>query len=217
MTPVATLLANGKAADSSPGAAGPIAIVDRNDVYARGLRAALEDEGFAVARATDDLDLEDVGLVLLSIRSTDDWDTLAELESDSSDVVVVAVLPEPGLQAYIRALGLGARAIVAEDAPVGELVEVVRAALRNLTLVPSDIARTLASGPSEAEIGSPITNEEADWLRALARGTTVAQLAEASSYSEREMHRLLRRLYLRMDARNRSEALVVATRLGLLS
>jgi DNA-binding CsgD family transcriptional regulator len=44
----------------------------------------------------------------------------------------------------------------------------------------------------------------------LATGMTVAQLAAKAGYSERAMFRLLRSLYVRMGAKNRTEALIRA-------
>jgi DNA-binding NarL/FixJ family response regulator len=61
-----------------------------------------------------------------------------------------------------------------------------------------------------------LADHEISWLRELAGGLTVAQLAERSGYSERAMFRLLRRVYVRMQVRNRTEALLRAREQGLL-
>jgi hypothetical protein len=50
----------------------------------------------------------------------------------------------------------------------------------------------------------------------LASGRTVSQLAEQSGYSERAMFRLLRKVYVRMQVRNRTEALLRARQQGWL-
>ena len=55
------------------------------------------------------------------------------------------------------------------------------------------------------------------WLRALADGVTVASLARASGYSQREMYRLLSALYARLGVDSRTEALLRADRAGLLA
>jgi DNA-binding NarL/FixJ family response regulator len=55
--------------------------------------------------------------------------------------------------------------------------------------------------PSSREIG---------WLRDLANGVSVGRIAEGAGYSERMMFRLLRDLYARLGARNRTEALMLA-------
>jgi DNA-binding CsgD family transcriptional regulator len=53
-------------------------------------------------------------------------------------------------------------------------------------------------------------------LRHLADSGTVASLARTVGYSEREMYRLLGGVYARLGASNRTEALLLAERWGLL-
>jgi DNA-binding CsgD family transcriptional regulator len=58
--------------------------------------------------------------------------------------------------------------------------------------------------------------EEVTWLRSLAAGETVAELSLRLGYSERELYRRLRRLYSKMGASGRTDALLRAVRWGLL-
>jgi DNA-binding CsgD family transcriptional regulator len=55
-----------------------------------------------------------------------------------------------------------------------------------------------------------------DWLRLLAQGVNVQELARKVGYSERALYRLLHGLYGRMRVSNRTEAILQATRWGLL-
>ena len=75
-----------------------------------------------------------------------------------------------------------------------------------------DMARSAASGAP----GRPLRNQEVAWLRALAEGLTIREVAERSAYSEREMFRKLRRLYRKMGVGGRIPALIRASRWGLL-
>jgi DNA-binding CsgD family transcriptional regulator len=61
-----------------------------------------------------------------------------------------------------------------------------------------------------------LTVEELTWLRSLAAGETVTELSLSLGYSERELYRRLRRLYTRMGASGRTDALLRAVRWGLL-
>jgi DNA-binding NarL/FixJ family response regulator len=74
------------------------------------------------------------------------------------------------------------------------------------------LALSRESGVGEAELPTA----QLEWLRALAQGITVAQLAERHGYSERAMFRHLRDLYARMGAKGRTEALMLANRRGWL-
>ena len=53
-------------------------------------------------------------------------------------------------------------------------------------------------------------------LRSLAEGTTVPVIAEGAGHSEREMFRVLQRLYQRVGVGSRTEAFIWATKNGLL-
>ena len=55
-----------------------------------------------------------------------------------------------------------------------------------------------------------IDGRQAEWLRSLSQGMTVDELADRAGYSERAMYRQLRRLYERLGAANRTEALLQA-------
>lgn len=77
------------------------------------------------------------------------------------------------------------------------------------------MARALTRTPGR---GSPprLVVAERAWLRELAQGSTVTALARTAGYSEREMYRLLAKLYTRLAATGRTEALLAAERWGLL-
>src|SRR5439155_16605668 len=116
---------------------------------------------------------------------------------------------------YRRALRLGLAGMVPREAPPEQIVAVVAAALAGTTLLPCSIARHLADRCGVEE-PLPISDNEAGWLRAMADGTTIATMAEAARYSERQMHRLIANLYKRIGAANRQQALVFAARCGIL-
>jgi DNA-binding NarL/FixJ family response regulator len=62
----------------------------------------------------------------------------------------------------------------------------------------------------------PVDDADLERLRALAGGTTVAQLADDNGFSEREMFRILSDLYESIGVKNRTEAIVWAARYGVL-
>ncbi len=126
----------------------------------------------------------------------------------------VHVIAETSAQHYAAALRCGATGVVAEVAELSEVVDVIVAAASGRTLLPSAhaqlLSRSLAGPPPRLE------PRERAWLRRLADGGTVAGLARSSGYSEREMYRLLARVYARLGADSRTEALLMSERFGLL-
>src|ERR1700742_3656063 len=91
----------------------------------------------------------------------------------------------------------------------------VPAATSHRTVLPSSVARALARGT--VPVGDArIRGDQQAWLRQLAAGATVKQLAAGVGYSERAMHRHLQRLYQQLEAGNRTDALLQAMRLGMI-
>jgi DNA-binding NarL/FixJ family response regulator len=118
---------------------------------------------------------------------------------------------------YVRALTAGAVTAVPRDAPPEGVREVFEAAMRGTSLLPIEVVRVLAS-PSEPAPHAPDmpTQREIEWLRQLAGGMTIAQLADGAGYSERAMFRLLRALYAKLNVKTRTEALMHARERGWL-
>ena len=187
-----------------------VAVIDHCPVYRHGLVRALEVAGYSVdpARGWDDASST---LTVAVLRSAEDRDQLAAVEAD---VVAVAVLDDTSPERYAEALAAGASAVVAEDTPVTAVVEAVEAAIAGRTVLPITIAQQLARGAERC--CPPLSGEEIGWLRKLAHGVPVSRLARESFHSERDMYRVLRRLYARIGVASRAEAIVAATRWGFV-
>lgn len=196
-----------------------IAVCDRASSYRQGLGTALTEACYAV-RDVDDLRsrpvVADIEVVLFTVRSATDWQVLRDIVTVNRDLKVIALLVDPTPDRHAEALRCGAHGVVAWEALPSTIVTVVTAAIDGMALIPSPVARSIAM------IGPPlcdpdwITDEEAEWLKLLARGATIQQLADKVGYSERALYRLLHGLYGRMRVANRTEAILQASRWGLL-
>lgn len=187
-----------------------VGVMDECPVYGLGLLRALEEAGYSVASGAEASD-GDSPLTVAIVRSDEDQERVG---TSGDGVVVVAVVDDEAPARYAEALAAGASTVVAADAPVTAVVEAVDAAINGRTVLPISVAQELAR---DASRWSPaLSAEEIEWLRRLAHGATVAELAKESFHSERDMYRALRRLYSRIGASSRAEAIVAATRLGLL-
>jgi DNA-binding NarL/FixJ family response regulator len=78
------------------------------------------------------------------------------------------------------------------------------------------VARAISAHGAPLQDKEWITPEEVEWLRFLAEGATVHELAEKVGYSERALYRVLHGLYGRLRVANRTEAILQAQRWGLL-
>jgi DNA-binding NarL/FixJ family response regulator len=193
-----------------------IAVRDPSPASRRGIELALSEAGYRVERPADlGRWAEESGAraLLASCSTREEAQDMALLRARGADVVAVALLGDCSPAGYREVLETGVDSAVARDASLERIVEVVGAALHHRTVLPTDVALRLARRDQpEAEID----DNQAGWLRALARGSTVEELAESAGYSERAMYRQLRRLYGLLGAGNRTEALLQALRRGLI-
>lgn len=197
----------------------PTGVCDPVPAYRQGLIVALANAGFD-AEAIQDPEAwaatEGRRVVLLTASLPEDSETIKKLTGVNSELSIVVLLQDASAPAYQGALAAGASGAVPWDENPEAVIEVLRAVLEDYCLLPTGVARALAMA-NGSSLGVPtITDWEKQWLQMLANGVTIAELAREASYSEREMFRLLHRLYERLGARNRIEALVRAARAGLL-
>jgi DNA-binding NarL/FixJ family response regulator len=196
------------------GPSATVLVIERLPAYRRGLAAALAESGFVVGElGAVEEPMRAADAIVLTVDCEESWAALVQVVA--SGLAVVALLEDSGVSSYRRALRLGVAGAVGRDAPTEQIVAVVRAALDRKTLIPCPIARRLADRCG-AEEPLPISDSEARWLRAMAEGTTIASMAQGARYSERQMHRLIAKLYKRIGAANRQQALVFAARHGIL-
>jgi DNA-binding NarL/FixJ family response regulator len=197
----------------------PLGVVDPAASYRSGLTAALSKAGFAPTDVDDPPGWAGTAgrrVLLWTVRSQEDWKEFRALRGLNPELVLVALLVDPMPDAYAEALRSGAVAAVAWEAPPEDIVKVLAAALAGDTLIPAGVAQALAAKLPALEDPDWITHEELTWLNILADGGTVHDLAGRVGYSERALYRLLHALYGRLGVSNRTEAILQASRRGLL-
>lgn len=196
-----------------------VTVSDPASAYRRGLGAALAAAGYVVHDVDDvrvDPVLTEADVVLLTVRSANDWQVLREVVTVNPGGKLIALLVDGTPDRHAEALRCGAHGAVAWEAMPETILAVVGAALQDTTVLPTSVARAIAvSGPA---LYDPewITDDEIGWIKLLAGGATVQQVAEMVGYSERAMYRVLHGLYGRMRVSNRTEAILQASRWGLL-
>lgn len=154
------------------------------------------------------------GRILVEVHGDPDIEFVADLRSGSPDVVMVTLVANGSDRLVEASLGAGANAVVHLDADTNGILLALRAAAEDLTVLPHSIGRRLANGhPEEPPL---LSDAEVDWLKALAAGRTVRQIADDAGYSPREMFRLLNRCYLKLGEPTRIGALLKAARLGVI-
>ncbi len=124
-------------------------------------------------------------------------------------VLVVTTFGRPG---YLqRALAAGAAGFMVKDAPVEELVDGVRTVAAGGRSIDQCLAIDALSAGS-----SPLTAREADVLREVEGGGTIADIAHSLGLSQGTVRNHVSSSMLKMEARTRAEAASLARAAGWL-
>jgi DNA-binding NarL/FixJ family response regulator len=196
-----------------------IAVVDPLPMFQQGVAAVLAAEGHTVDSPLDVLAWaggDQPKVVLLTLAAEVDWDLLTAVHKAASQTMVIALVAEVTERAGLRAMHAGASAVLPRQTTAAELRRAVDAALDGYAVMPAAVAAALTSRVA-VPLHCPLSTEHLSWLRRLAAGVTVAQLAGQAGYSEREMFRLLSALYRELGVRTRIQAIVRAQQQGWLA
>jgi two-component system response regulator DesR len=153
----------------------------------------------------------DVALLDVQMPGRDGLAVAAELRHalPACRVIICTTFSRPGYLS--RAMSAGAAGYVVKDSRPEQLVNAIRRVHAGLRFVdPALAAESLASG------ASPLTDREADVLRAAAEGGTVADIAKTVGLSEGTVRNHLSSAIGKTQARTRAEAVRLAEKSGWL-
>lgn len=196
-----------------------VAVVEPLAVFRRALSSALDAAGFETFEPDnleDWLASDDGRCVVVSITDAVGYKRLEALKLAQPDRVLLALVDEPEADDYCSAFRAGASAVADRSGDSDQIMAALRAALEGFCCLPVRVAHRLAARNPAGEGLHGLCPLEVQWLRALAKGVTVHQLAEDLGYSERVLFRMLHGMYQHMGVETRSEAIALAGRWGLL-
>lgn len=193
-----------------------VALIDRVPSFRAGLEAELEGLGLEVTQLEELPDLRGGGefeLIAVSVQDLSTWTQLRDLGLAVGSVVALCSQLDPELWSVV--LADGAAGIADRTAPPGVLAAAIDAADRGELRLPIEFVRSLVRSVAR-DVGPDLTPDEIRWLRKLSNGVSIRVLHTAEYLSERELHRRLQKLYLRMGVTNRDQAVAKAARLGVI-
>jgi DNA-binding NarL/FixJ family response regulator len=190
-----------------------VAVVDPLPLFRQGAATVLSAAGHRV-EVTDDVlswaGSRQSAVVLLTLFGGPDWQLLTHLH-DQATAIVIAVIQDLH-PAALRAVHQGARSVLSRACDPAVLLRTVEATADGQAVLPAELLTALTGVSAH---GLQIASEQRlSWLRQLAAGATVAQVAATAGYSERAMFRILKQLYRDMGVQNRMQAVLRAQDLG---
>ena len=144
------------------------------------------------------------------------WTLARALREADEHVGIVIITDDPGDDTLFRALDCGASALVHKSAPIREILSAVRhAAGSPASFTASGLSAALRRRRETPE-RAVLSPREQQILLLLHDGLSVPQVAAELFVSLSTAKTYVARVYDKLDARNRAQALMAAVRLGLL-
>ena len=202
----------------------PVVLVDDHRVVTRSLRAYLESfpdmKVVGIASSGEELLLEldswkpQVVLQdLLMPGGMDGVETTRRVLARAPDVKVIALTASMDEDRMLAVLRAGAVGYIRKDAEPETLLAAVRAVVRGRTYIDPSVGRQILQASSPLE---ELTPREIDVLRQLALGRANKDIAAALSISEETVKSHVGNLLGKLEAENRSHAIVQALKRRLV-
>ncbi len=203
-----------------------VLLVDDHDLIREGLRRAFEREDDfevvgdvpSVSAALSAFTALSPDVVILDINLADGngLDAARTLRTASSTVGLVVVSMYAEDDQLLAALDAGASAFVPKSCPVGEVVSAARhAAASPLTFSAADLAGAMRRARA-ADNRPRLTPREEQLLHLLKDGLTAAAIGKEMFISESTVKSHVSRIYDKLGAANRAQALMIAVSTGLI-
>jgi DNA-binding NarL/FixJ family response regulator len=203
-----------------------VLLVDDHDLIRQGLSRAFErqsdfivtGQAASVAEAKSLAVSLTPDVVVTDVRLPDGtgFDLVRELRQTNSEIGLVVLTMYAGDEQLFTALEAGASAFVAKDAPADDVVAAARHALvapRSFTAANLADAMRRRMEPR----GPKLSPRELEVLGLLAEGLGVAAIARKLYVSESTAKTHISKIYEKLGAANRAQAIMAAVRTGLIS
>ena len=206
-------------------------LADDHRMLREGLRRSMTEAGFdvvgeagdgveAIAMA-DDLQ-PDVILMDVPMPNCDGVEACRRVIESGSDTRVVMLTMHADQEVLANAIRAGAIGYLTKDSSTREIADAVRMAVEGDTVLSPQLARTMleevrkldAPGTHEAE--RVISDREVEVLQLIADGCSTPEVAAQLYISQKTVKNHLASIYQKLDARDRTQAVLAAVRMGIV-
>lgn len=214
---------------ADPGGVISVVIADDHEIVAQGLGTmlSLEDgiEVLAIVGSGEDLlasvseHQPDIALVDVSLRGIDGPAAVAKMRARNPDTKALALSMYTDEATVHRAVASGVAGYLPKHICRQELVQALRAVAAGKDVLHPDVTRPLLerTAPPPGKSPAPaLSAREQQVLEGLANGMATAEIAEALQLGTETIKTHLSRLYRKLDAADRVQAVVAAMRRDIL-
>ena len=202
-------------------------LVDDHKLLRQGLRRAVEEAGFDVVGEAGDgeeavrlaIDLKpDLVLMDVTMPVLDGIEATRRLRASCPEARVVILTMHGEEETVARALRAGALAYLLKDCSTDQVAETLHAVASGGTDLSADLARSMLAelpGPEPA-VETSLSSREAEVLQMFADGCSTVEVGERLYISAKTVKNHLVSIYEKLDARDRTQAVLTAVRMGII-
>jgi len=208
-----------------------VLLADDHRMLREGLRRSLTEEGFdivgeaengeqAVTLATD---LQpDVVIMDVSMPELDGVEATRVIRENPDAPQVIMLTMHADKEVLAEAIRAGATGYLVKDCSTEEVAEAVRMAVQGDTAISPQLAATMLDEvrrldvPDVADDDRVITKREEEVLQLIADGCSTPEVASQLYISQKTVKNHLASIYQKLDARDRTQAVLQAVRMGIV-
>jgi two-component system, NarL family, response regulator DegU len=206
-------------------------LADDHRMLREGLRRSLVDEGFEVVgeatngeeavRLTAELQ-PDIVLMDVSMPGMDGIEATRMIRATDTSTQIIMLTMHADKEVLAEALRSGASGYLVKDCSIDEVAAAVRMAAEDDTALSAQLAATMLDEvhrltvTGTAEEDRVITEREEEVLQLIADGCSSPEVAERLFISQKTVKNHLASIYRKLDARDRTQAVLQAVRMGIV-
>jgi len=154
----------------------------------------------------------DVTLMDLRLPSVSGVEAIEAIRREQADARIVVLTMYTGDEDIYRALQAGASTYLLKDTLTDEVVRTIREVHAGTASIPSEVAARLATREGSA----PLSVREIQVLELIAQGLRNKEIAPMLGIAEDTVHTHVKRIFSKLGVKDRTAAITVALRRGLL-
>jgi DNA-binding NarL/FixJ family response regulator len=208
-----------------------VLLADDHKMLREGLRRSLSEEGFDIVGEAENGDQAvrlatelqpDIVLMDVSMPELDGVEATRAIRKEDRAPQVIMLTMHADKEVLADAIRAGASGYLVKDCSIEEIAEAIRMAMQGDTALSPQLAATMLDEvrrldvPDTADDDRVITKREEEVLQLIADGCSTPEVAAQLYISQKTVKNHLASIYQKLDARDRTQAVLQAVRMGIV-